>query len=151
MGLSQITRPVEPRTAPVDISEASRRRNLVDQLGVLDLKIALGKFDIAAAKQLRAQVESWTKLKPDETQIFQGINYVAHVGMKENRRFITSIDKVFKKIGKSLFLENCSFSLKACEEWIPAIDLPNFIDEARNGPRTVTTVPRVAEPIASAA
>jgi len=136
----------------VDVSEASRRRGVIDKLGVLDLKIALGKFDIAAAKALRTEVESWSaKLKPNETQIFQGGAYVAHVGMKENRRFIMSIDKVFKKIGKSLFLENCSFSLKACEEWIPAVDLPQFIDEARNGPRTVTTVPRVAEPTAAAA
>jgi hypothetical protein len=134
-------------SSSLDALEATARGKAVDELGALDLKLALLKFDVARQKELRTVVQGWASALPGDQAIsVSGEKYRAFVGFKEKRRFVPSMVKLFKRLGKDVFLENCGFTLGKLEDLIPGPTRDNYIDEDRTGPRTVITLP-VAAPV----
>ncbi len=132
--------------------EAATRAALVDEFGELDRQVKAFSETAKRHESLRKTIVAWfPNLPGDQAAIISGQLYQVNVGMREEKRSILSMVKVFKAVGKTKFLEACSFTIDALETALGKVPAEAFLDRSRTGARKVTAVLNApAQPAAAA-
>ncbi len=127
----------------------SDRAALVDELGEikdrLAVKAAIYRADIAVDEargtSLEAEVLSWYDHEPAEAEAAPaGEKYVAEIGPRGNRSSIISISKVYKRLGRSLFMQHAEIALGTLRKVLKKDERERFILTERTGDRALTMV-----------
>lgn len=117
------------------------RAPIVDEFGELERKVAEFKPTRDRHEALKKQIAGWFEATPaDQPDQVEGQVYVVQASPRANQRLITSIPKLFRRLGQKLFLEVASIPLKAIDAHIPASEHESFIVEKRSGSRSIKAV-----------
>lgn len=117
---SKTSNPKPPKSPP-PAAVSPELKAQIDELGALEEEIAPIQPKLKRVTLLRKAVAEAADAvsQPGESRKLDGTKYVALVGPRKSERFIKSIAKVFSIVGKALFLDNCSMTLKKVEELVP--------------------------------
>lgn len=96
------------------------------------------------AQVLRAQILAACKDVPAESELLKsGKKFDAVISACKKRRWIRSLPDVLKRLGKSEFLKYCEMGLGQLEKALGKKEARPFIEEARDGGRTLDLVEKV--------
>lgn len=121
-----------------------------DEIGVLNdeiepLKKLKKRYDLLAA-----EIRLWYDGMPDdENFVIEGRTHLVTISAQSNSRYITSMPKLFRKLGEKVFLKLCAFTLKNLDDHIPVPERPRYVTEDQTGARAVKCIRK--DPIARAA
>ena len=152
-----MTTAMQKEAAPAEC--VSNVSEIVDELGQIQAEIRqLFPAETKARLKILGKLEEdvITRLieaqKPplDTEIIVEGSRYRAVIGAAANERMITiGMAKLARLVdrhaGKGTFLENCGFTLKACEKTLPAPILESIIKTERTGRRIIETAAKSTE------
>jgi hypothetical protein len=125
--------------------ELKEHKALVDELGSLDQELARLKPKLDRAKWLREVIAGWyADEKPEAAMLAEGNAYSAIVSPMGNKRTVTSMIAVRKRLGDREFMAHCSIGLGVLDELLTVEELPEFVESERSGPRSVKTVAKAA-------
>jgi hypothetical protein len=125
--------------------ETKEHKALVDELGSLDQELARLKPKVDRAKWLREVIAGWfVDEKPEAALLADGDKYSAIVSAMGNKRTVTSIVALRKRLGDREFMAHCSIGLGVLDELLTTEELPEFVSTERSGARSVKTVAKAA-------
>lgn len=117
---------------------------LVDEYGRLDAELAPLKPKLrrmeAVAKLLRAAVPE--KAKADESVMLAGGIFDVALGPREHRTVFAPAATIYRKIGKEVFLEIASVTLKALEEHVHPSVVAELTHKEHVGSRPIDVWPK---------
>ena len=118
-------------------------KTLIDEFGCLEGKIAQASGFVKRREELRKQFLEWAEHVPPKQGIdIEGVGFCVAVSPRRPERVILSMPKVFKAMGEKRFFEECSLSVKAIEDSVPAAAFAKLVEERPIGRRTVTATRR---------
>jgi len=129
------------------IESKSEARATVDELGEVQKRLAearrMVKAEEANQEAIQERILSWlpSDFGAAQEKTFHGNKFKAQVSAQQNKRTITSMEKVFGWMGKKTFLEKCSMTLKVLEVMLTGPQLMEVVSESRTGPRSISTEP----------
>jgi hypothetical protein len=127
--------PQTPETDPARIA-------IVDEFG--DLSELFDRFAPQSQRMnlLRDEMASWYRdAEPGKNFVVRGTRYEVQIGVREYRRKIVHMVKLFTILGKAQFLALCTFPLKALEDTVSPRDQALIIEKERSGPRSIRSIP----------
>jgi hypothetical protein len=118
-------------------------KNLIDEFGCLEGKIAQASAYVKRREELRKQFLEWAEHVPPKQGVdIEGVGFCVAISPRRPERVITSMAKVLKAMGEKCFLEECNISVKSIEENVPAAAFAKLVEERPIGRRTVTATRR---------
>lgn len=126
-------------------AETKRRRDLVDELGEIQARLApLKKRETELVREIRGWAD--VECKPAQEAVYEGRRYLASVTAKPNRRIISLASRLIllAKLGKQKFCELCGFTVETAEKELDPALFDQVVEEEKNcGTRTVKAIPRL--------
>ena len=125
-------------------AQTAQRRTVVDELG--DIENDISKLDpkVQRAKELRAEIESWTAKTPASSPVsYSGLKYIAVCGERKNVRTVDAAG--LREFMGDGFFEIATVALGAIDD--VAKRLPKvlqFVSSSRSGKRSISTAPKAA-------
>lgn len=124
-------------------SGASAHAAIIDEYGELSRRVAEFKPTIDRHKKLKDEIESWYALKPaGEAFVEHGEAYSVQLSARAHERTIISMDRLYKRLGKTRFLEWATFPLSVIDKLFA--NPGEILKSERTGHRKVEAVARVA-------
>lgn len=122
---------------PLVLSKAETEAAEVDEYGRLHAWLDVHKRIKARHDKLGAAIAGRYAKEPGmSTFTAEGVEYVAEVSARANKRTVTKI-KVLKKLLGEKFLALCKINLEDIDANVPASEHPKFLHEELSGNRTV--------------
>ncbi len=121
---------------------AVKKRELVDELGALDIGAPARAEADRRSSEIRAAIRLWyPRLAAEKTITETGNKYIATVGAQENCTVITSMTEVANTMGFEQFTEAATVTLKKLKELLPK-HYEHLTSTDRTGTRKIQTFPR---------
>jgi hypothetical protein len=117
------------------------RAAIVDEFG--DLTDVFDRFapQMQRRNLLEEEIKSWFRdAEPNKSFVVKGHRYEVQVGVREYRRKITHMVKLFTLLGKAQFLALCTFPLKHLEDTVSPRDQAAIVEKERSGPRSIRSL-----------
>jgi hypothetical protein len=139
----------KPKQAAVDIAKVSAklaaatnpRVAIVDELRKLTNELAPIAKKLKKVEALRKKVREWPnedKVAASATVAYKGTKgTVLTLGACENKRTVTSIQKVQETLGLEWLIAHCKVTLEDLESALPA-GIDELVSEALTGSRAIT-------------
>ena len=121
------------------LAAVKARIALIDEFGELDRRVAEFRPVVDRHKRLKEEIEGWYE-RDEATDSFvaEGNCYQLQISARSNKRKIIGMAKLFTALGKTRFLELCSFPLTVLDRLLP--DSAAYVSEERTGSRTIKPV-----------
>jgi hypothetical protein len=128
------------KPAPTPVPKEETLEKMVDRAGLLweEVKELEDKKEMLSI--LKAAIEARCKLKPDQDGLYEGTRFAVVVGTKTNEREITDMAKVYEFLGKTLFLQNCSFTLGKLDALLRPDEVEKVVKQEQTGARRLKFV-----------
>ena len=111
---------------------------IVDELGALEAEMAPHAPKLARIEALRKSLRAkYDDADPDKAFTAHGETFYSILGPRNLERKIADITKVYRALGRAVFLQRCSFSLRHLEELGVGLE---YVVARRTGPRTLQTL-----------
>ena len=112
---------------------------LADEYGELARRIRMYAPDLDRAEALRKQISAfYINEDPNREFLAEGKLYALRIGKRAIQRIVTAVGmrKLFKHLGQSQFLLNCTFPMNKLDE----LKLEGVVSEERTGPRKIEAI-----------
>jgi hypothetical protein len=118
----------------------------VDELGKLGEDVVAAKKLIAAYDKLRKEVVSLAEVHtaPEDATTLVGLEYIAKLTAKTNRRDVIDKQAIFEALGNDTFVELASFRLTDLDKYMTPPQLEKALATVAAGPRKLVTAKRDA-------
>jgi cobalamin biosynthesis Mg chelatase CobN len=117
---------------------AGEQAKLIDELGRLDDLAHQWAQPKARHEQLRKLVVGWfDKARATDSITLQGSMYCVEVSARENVRSIISLDAVYERLGRELFLDLADLSLGKLDDHVPRAEQGDLVRTEQTGRRTL--------------
>jgi hypothetical protein len=116
------------------------RSKIIDEFGQLNARIDW--MSVRRHELLAKQIRSWyADAEPGSGFTLEGTEYRVVLGPRNMQRRITSMSKVFTRLGRSTFLKHCSIALGILENLLSGTDVDELTVWEQTGPRKLEAVP----------
>lgn len=93
---------------------------------------------------LSAKIGGWYQdADPEQSYRVEGKLFSVDLSPCTNKRVLRDLPRLFTHLGKTKFLEACSFSLDAFDRLVDPLLAGSFLTESRTGPRRIEAVVNV--------
>jgi hypothetical protein len=117
------------------------RAQAADEFGELERRVAEFKPVKDRHEALKKQIQAWFEQEPaDQPASVEGKLYIVQASPRTQQTRIKSIPRLFKRLGKALFMEVCNVPLTAVRNSIPETEHEQFLEVERTGSRSIKAV-----------
>jgi hypothetical protein len=130
--------------AEKELVSAELRRAIVDEYGALAVELAPWKKKDARFDELAKIIRGWYVDSDGEKSFVEvGEQYQATLGVKQ---LATRIDVkgAWRAMGRAKFLQACSVTIKALEQFLEADQVQGLLTKERSGSRPLLTSPLIS-------
>lgn len=138
---------MQAQIIPIDTKlSARKRRELIDELGQLSLRLEALRKEKQRYDQLRTQISNWHDTDDAAASFVEtGDQWTINLSARSYEREITSMAALKKYLGLSRFLGLCKFNLGDIDKHIPVEDRAPFVACEQTGSRTLTPIRKCFE------
>lgn len=117
-------------------------REIIDELGALDERLAPVRRDAKRYDALRRQVLSWYEHVPPETAYrVEGNTFAVEVGPRANERFVVSMVKLRKALGTH-WARVARVAITVVDQYLTRDQQRGLIETRQTGPRALSVYRR---------